>query len=223
MIPNSSGDNYDIEAKMCCRWWSILLKSPSAFCFGCRIPDLMQLIATARINVSTIASSAAIGEGRRQKCRRGLKCSQAAINGASPTSVCRKGRTRRESLALLFQSQSLPWCVEIFAMSSFQARLRLESSCFDSTLLIAKQSFFEVKVITAFVLQSVHWPQGADFSFLCHMRHYRHDQIQVDSHINSSASLMESCWCPSTSEVNFKPSEKGGDQHESVESCESGY
>lgn len=87
--------------------------------------------------------------------------------------VCRKGRTRRESLALLFQSQSLPWCVEIFAMSSFQARLRLESSCFDSTLLIAKQSFFEVKVITAFVLQSVHWPQGADFSFLCHMRHYR--------------------------------------------------
>ncbi|THU47118.1 hypothetical protein C4D60_Mb09t12160 [Musa balbisiana] len=135
----------------------------------------MQLIATARINVSTIASSAAIGEGRRQKCRRGLKCSQAAINGASPTSVCRKGRTRRESLALLFQSQSLPWCDEIFAMSSFQARLRLESSCFDSTLLIAKQSFFE------------------------------------------------SCWCPSTSEVNFKPSEKGGDQHESVESCESGY
>lgn len=54
MIPNSSGDTYNIEAKMFCRWWWILLKSTCAFCFGCRIPDLMHLIATARINVSTI-------------------------------------------------------------------------------------------------------------------------------------------------------------------------
>ncbi|URE30281.1 hypothetical protein MUK42_32544 [Musa troglodytarum] len=69
------------------------------------IPELIQFMATARINVSTIAHLPRRME-RDADGDVGLRCSQAAIN-------------------------ELPWCDESFAMSSFQARLQVEPSCFD--------------------------------------------------------------------------------------------